>query len=374
MKFLYSLMIVTVLVSCNKETTDKHMINGNAPGVLNGMRVYYGKVGENGKQQFIDTAVVINEEFHFDPVDEVEKPEIRFLNVDGSNGSIVYLHDNNPVEVKVNKDSVFKSSVKGSKLNDQFNTYKAIQDEYRAESKTFNQQRSNFQRSGQLEELNQVIQQWQEEEKRYVSQSKNYISKNTNTLLGPIILGDLISSKLIDPIDARQEFNKFSADVQREELSIRIDDYLRKIESVGIGRKAPSFDGHNPDGKVIKLEEVIAKNKVTLIDFWASWCGPCRRENPNIVNAYQKYKNKGFGILGVSLDKPGAEEQWKQAIEKDNLTWDHISRLQYFGPIARQYNVNAIPAAFLLDENGVIVAKDLRGQQLHNKLEELLGS
>jgi thiol-disulfide isomerase/thioredoxin len=110
-----------------------------------------------------------------------------------------------------------------------------------------------------------------------------------------------------------------------------------------------------------------------VVDFWASWCGPCRVENPNIVAAYNKYHEKGFNIISVSLDQPDGEEAWMAAIEKDQMDWNHISRLAHWNdPIAAQYNVTAIPASFLLDKNGVIIAKDLRGDQLTKKLAQLL--
>ncbi|MDO1499000.1 TlpA disulfide reductase family protein [Winogradskyella maritima] len=107
------------------------------------------------------------------------------------------------------------------------------------------------------------------------------------------------------------------------------------------------------------LADVLGK--VTLIDFWAAWCKPCRAENPNVVSVYNKYHEKGLNIIGVSLDRTA--DAWKKAIEDDGLTWNHVSHVAYFNdPIAKLYNVNAIPAAFLLDENGVIIAKNLRGQ------------
>jgi len=111
--------------------------------------------------------------------------------------------------------------------------------------------------------------------------------------------------------------------------------------------------------------------KVTLVDFWAAWCKPCRLENPNVVAVYKKYHDKGLNIVGVSLDK--SADDWKKAIQDDGLTWNHVSHIKYFqDPIARLYNVDAIPAAFLLDENGVIIAKNLRGTELEAKVAELL--
>ncbi|MEX0272741.1 MAG: peroxiredoxin family protein, partial [Flavobacteriaceae bacterium] len=142
-----------------------------------------------------------------------------------------------------------------------------------------------------------------------------------------------------------------------------------RSKSTSIGSKAPEFSGPNPDGKQISLAEV--KGKATLIDFWAAWCRPCRAENPNVVKVYNKYHDKGLNVIGVSLDRNA--EAWKKAIADDGLEWNHVSHVAYFeDPIAKLYNIDAIPAAFLLDENGVIVAKNLRGPALEEKVSELL--
>jgi peroxiredoxin len=145
-------------------------------------------------------------------------------------------------------------------------------------------------------------------------------------------------------------------------------DYVNKMKLTAVGQLAPEIALPNPDGKVVPLSSM--KGKYVLVDFWAKWCGPCRQENPNVVRAYQKYKDKGFTVFGVSLDRK--REDWLQAIQEDNLTWTHVSDLKYWqSEAARIYNITGIPFSLLLDPNGVIIAKNLRGAALDAKLAEI---
>ncbi len=136
----------------------------------------------------------------------------------------------------------------------------------------------------------------------------------------------------------------------------------------GVGINAPEIAVTTPEGNAIKLSDF--RGKVTMIDFWASWCKPCRMENPNVVRVYNRFKDQGFEIFGVSLDQ--SKEQWIAAIAQDGLTWKHGSELKFWqSSFVPAYNLDGIPMTYLLDENGVIIAKGLRGEQLEQKLEEL---
>ncbi|MBV9988763.1 MAG: AhpC/TSA family protein [Chitinophagaceae bacterium] len=138
-----------------------------------------------------------------------------------------------------------------------------------------------------------------------------------------------------------------------------------------IGAMAMDFTQEDTLGVPVKLSSF--RGKYLLVDFWASWCGPCRRENPNVVKAFNEFKDKNFTILSVSLDRPGAKEQWIDAIHKDNLTWTHVSDLKFWqNGVAQQYGIQAIPQNLLLDPSGKIIAKNLNGEQLEKKLATLL--
>ncbi len=142
-------------------------------------------------------------------------------------------------------------------------------------------------------------------------------------------------------------------------------------KTLWVGKTAPEISLPDTEGKTVKLSSF--RGKYVLVDFWASWCGPCRRENPNVVQAFNQFKNKNFTILGVSLDRPGQKENWIKAIKEDNLTWTHISDLKFWqSEVVPVYQVGSIPFNVLVDPDGKVVAENLRGNALEQKLQELL--
>ena len=150
-----------------------------------------------------------------------------------------------------------------------------------------------------------------------------------------------------------------------------MNEYISKLKRVSVGQPYLDFTQETPEGTFLSLSELVGKSKLLLVDFWASWCGPCRAENPNVVAVYKEYHEKGFDVLGVSLDMK--KENWIKAIEDDGLIWHNVSDLKYWNNEAAQdYAVSSIPSTILIDGEGIIVAKNLRGEDLRKKVEEIL--
>jgi peroxiredoxin len=175
-----------------------------------------------------------------------------------------------------------------------------------------------------------------------------------------------------DYVDIAPLFNGLSPAVKETETGKKFAERLPKLKAVALGAIAPEFAEADTSGKIINLSSF--RGKYVLVDFWASWCGPCRHENPNVVKAFNRYKTQKFTIIGVSLDRPGARDKWLAAIHKDGLNWTQVSDLKFWdSKTAGSYAVRAIPQNFLLDPDGKIIGKNLRGDDLENKLEEIFG-
>ncbi|MFI2744313.1 redoxin domain-containing protein [Zhouia sp. PK063] len=175
--------------------------------------------------------------------------------------------------------------------------------------------------------------------------------------------------KNFDPEVADKEFNElFDQQLRETPTGKKIAEIIAKAKKSVIGKPAMDFTQTTLDGKEFKLSSL--RGKYVLVDFWASWCKPCRAENPFVVKAYKKYKNQNFEIVGVSLD--ASKDQWKRAVEKDGLPWIHVSDLKYWkNEVAQQYGINSVPSNFLVNPEGIIIAKNLRGEALTNRLSEI---
>ena len=198
---------------------------------------------------------------------------------------------------------------------------------------------------------------------------KSFLSANTGSPIAMYAFRNFAGWD-INPAEVEPVFLRLSETARNSQSGLEMAARIQKAKQVGIGSIAPNFTQNDTLGNPVALFSF--RGKYLLIDFWASWCGPCRQENPNVVAAWQKYKDKGFDVLGVSLDQPTGKERWMKAIHDDKLTWTQVSDLKYWkNEVAVSYGIQAIPQNYLLDPNGVIIGKNLRGEALQSKLAEL---
>ena len=207
-----------------------------------------------------------------------------------------------------------------------------------------------------------------ESEKKAISIA--YLKNNPNSLVSLFALQS-VAGAVPDVKEVEPLFNTLSAAIRASKSGKDYAAEIVKMKKIAIGALAPDFTQADTAGKAVSLHDF--KGKYVLIDFWASWCGPCRAENPNVVKAFNQYKEKGFTILGISLDQPGGKDKWLKAIHDDHLTWTQVSDLKSWNnDVAQLYAIQSIPQNFLVGPNGKIVAKNIRGEDLQNKLKELL--
>ncbi len=370
MKKVFAIVLgVVFLASCNSKS-EGYTLNGTVEGELdNGTMVYLKTTDTINKLVDIDTTTVENGTFSFKGVQA--EPKLHYIFMESNRGNIPFILENGEIEIEFQKDSMNYAKLKGTAQNDFFMDF---MDESRSLSERAISMQNDMRTAAQKRDtatvnaLREEFMEFQEEAKNF---NVDFAKNHPDAIISVLIIGNLMSSKAIPEDEIKALFEGLSPEMKAIEPAKKIKEQLDNMKSTEIGAVAPDFSAPTPSGETLALSDVTTKGKLTLVDFWAAWCRPCRMENPNIVSVYNKYKDKGFNVIGVSLDTRA--EDWKGAIEADGLAWNHISNLKRFqDPIAELYNINAIPAAFLLDENGVIVARDLRGPALEEKVAELL--
>lgn len=364
----FFLLSALFLASCGSSSSE-YSLKGKVGGTLeNGTKIFLKTNDSLNRVIEIDTVELNEGSFVFTGQQDI--PQLHYIFIDDLPGSIPVILENGSIDVKFQKDSLAYATLSGTPQNESFMVYLKENRRMAAIGKTFN---DDFRRASVAKDtvaISSLRDEYFELQDEIKTFEQNFVTENPDALISIFIIQKLMSTKVLSLQEVGELYNSLTDKIKATTRGKQIGEQLNKALASEVGSTAPEFSGPTPDGSQLALNDI--KGKVTLVDFWAAWCKPCRQENPNVVAVYNKYHDQGFNVVGVSLDAKA--DAWKQAIADDGLTWNHISNLQRFqDPVAKMYNVNAIPAAFLIDENGVIVAKNLRGPALEQKVAELLG-
>lgn len=359
------------LVSFVNPIKPNFTLNGIAKGIQDGTLVYLERQDEVKGTVAIDSAKISKGVFTMKGM--AVEPAVSFIQVKGVEGKIAFILDQGNINFTIYKDSIAKSTIAGTKDNEalqKFNVFSQKVQQKMQDFQTLNMEKMN---TAQANKDNATIQQLMDQfgvlQNELIAYTSSYPEKNPTSFLSVLLLDNMFNQPEVDMKKIKMVYGTLTAKLQKTKPGLAIKSKIENFKDISEGNVAPDFSGPTPDGKTLSLKQ--AMGKVTIIDFWASWCGPCRKENPNVVALYNEFHAKGLNIIGVSLDKDDAK--WKEAIAKDGLTWSHVSNLQFWtDPIAVLYNIKSIPATYIIDEKGVIIATNLRGDELRAKIASIL--
>lgn len=364
MRSIYLVVLAMFILASCSTSSDSYKIEGTVKNATEGW-IYLKKVVENDLVS-IDSTELKEGKFTFEG--KQESPEMVYIALAEKRQPFMLFLENAQIELSLNYDSIKGSEVKGSKIHDLYTEYNKSMEPFSQKQESMYNEYMQAQMTQDTAKVAEILKQYDalyEEQKQAV---KDYIKNNNTSHVAAYVAKSYLSyeldhnglDSLVASFDASVANSVYVADMKKRA------DVLRKV---AVGQPAPDFSLNDTTGTPVALSSF--KGKYLLIDFWAAWCRPCRAENPNVVALYKDYKDKGFEILGVSFD--ATREDWVKAIKDDGITWTQVSDLKYWNSAAgRLYGVNSIPHTVLLDKDGIIIAKDLRGDELRAKVAELL--
>ncbi|WP_277120178.1 TlpA disulfide reductase family protein [Bacteroides ndongoniae] len=363
MKKLTYVLAATLLAACNSGNNG-YTITGTVEGANDGDMVYLQ--GVEGRQLVkLDSAVIKNGTFTFTgKQDTAVNRYLTYKNNEDNGMAMDFFLENGKIAIQLTKDN---DAATGTPNNDAYQEIRTQLNSLMKQMETLYSALSDTTLTDeQREAKGKEIEGLQE---KMIGVAKDGIAKNITNPVGIHLLKQNYYYMDVNELDPLMP--QIPAMYDQDERIVQIKANVKQMKATAVGQKFTDFEMQTPEGEKVKLSDYVGKGKVVLVDFWASWCGPCRREMPNLVDLYAKYKNKNFEIVGVSLDQSG--EAWKNAIKQLNISWPQMSDLKYWDcEGAKLYAVSSIPHTVLIDKDGTILARGLAGEALQEKLAEVI--